>query len=340
MRETADQRRTKAGLELMELRAIDDAGDDLAHIKRLARVHRDHPIQLARLVFRRLRRLHHARGRLGAIEGDCDLTHQRQCVQIVLRQVIGHTGQAGVHVAAAEVLGADHLAGGGLHQRRTTEKNSALVLDDDGLVTHGGHIGAACGARPHHHRHLRDAQRRHIGLVVEDAPEVVAVGEDLILIGQVGTTGIDQVQTRQPVLLRHFLGPQVLLNRHGVVGAALHCGVVAHDHAVDPADAADTGNQASARRVAVVHTQGRQRRQLEKRGAGVKQHLHPVARQQFAARRVTRAGGFAATRGSALDLHAQVVDQGAHGTRIGLEISRTWIELRLDGGHGSVRCLR
>jgi hypothetical protein len=33
---------------------------------------------------------------------------------------------AGVHVGAAQVLGIDHLAGGGLHQRRAAEEDRAL----------------------------------------------------------------------------------------------------------------------------------------------------------------------------------------------------------------------
>jgi hypothetical protein len=36
-------------------------------------------------------------------------------------------GDARMHVAAAEVLGADHFAGGGLHQRRAAEEDRALV---------------------------------------------------------------------------------------------------------------------------------------------------------------------------------------------------------------------
>ncbi len=45
-RKAADQGGAVARLELVELAAIDDAGDDLAHVKRLARVGRDHAIQL------------------------------------------------------------------------------------------------------------------------------------------------------------------------------------------------------------------------------------------------------------------------------------------------------
>ena len=43
-------------------------------------------------------------------------------MHVVLRQVVGYAGQAGVHVAAAQVLGRDDLARGGLDQRRPPRK--------------------------------------------------------------------------------------------------------------------------------------------------------------------------------------------------------------------------
>jgi hypothetical protein len=176
-----------------------------------------------------------------------------QRVGVVLGQVVGHAGDAGVHVAAAQVFGAHHLAGGGLHQRRAAQEDGALVLDDDGLVAHRRHVGAAGGARAHHHGDLRDALGRHVGLVEEDAAEVVAVGEDLVLLGQEGAAGIHQVDARQAVLLGDLLGAQVLLHRHRVVGAALHGGVVGDDHALDAADPADAGDHPGRGRVVVVH---------------------------------------------------------------------------------------
>ena len=50
-----------------------------------------------------------------------------QRMRVVVGEVIGDAGDARVHVAAAEVLGVDHLAGGGLHQRRAAEEDRALV---------------------------------------------------------------------------------------------------------------------------------------------------------------------------------------------------------------------
>ena len=78
---------------------------------------------------------------------------------VVLGQMVGDAGDARMHVAAAEVFGRDHFAGRGLHQRRAAEKDGALVLDDDRLVAHRRHVGAAGGARAHHDGDLRNALR-------------------------------------------------------------------------------------------------------------------------------------------------------------------------------------
>ena len=106
------------------------------------------------------------------------------------------------------------------------------ALHDHALVAHRRHVGAAGRARAHDGRELRDAVGRHARLVVEDAPEVVAVGEDLGLQRQVGAAGIDQVDAREAVLERDLLRAQVLLDRQREVRAALDGRVVGDDHAL------------------------------------------------------------------------------------------------------------
>ena len=226
---------------------------------------------------------------LGVEIGD-DAAGERQRVRVVGRHVVGDAGLARMHVGAAQVLGRDHLAGRGLHQRRAAEEDGALPFDDDGLVAHRRHIGAAGGAGAHHHGDLRNAERGQRRLVVEDAAEVLAVGKHLGLVRQIGAAGIDQIDARQPVLARDLLGAQMLLHRHRIVGAALDGGVVADDHAFAAFDAADAGDQAGAVNGVVVHAEGGERRQLQKRRAGIEQPHHAVAGQQLAARQMTLAG--------------------------------------------------
>ena len=176
-----------------------------------------------------------------------------QGVGVVVGEVVDDPGLAGVHLAAAEVLGADHLAGRRLHQRRTAEEDRALLLDDHGLVRHRRHVGATGGARAHHRRDLRDAVRRQVGLVEEDPAEVLLVREHLVLHRQERAAGVDEVEARQPVRARDLLGAQVLLDGDRVVGAALHRRVVGHHDAVAALDPADAGDDAGAGHRVVVH---------------------------------------------------------------------------------------
>ena len=180
-------------------------------------------------------------------------------VGVVLRIVVGDAGLPGMHVGAAEFLGGDDLAGGGLHQRRPAEEDRALVAHDDALVRHRRHIGAAGGARAHHDRDLRNALRRHLRLVVEDAAEMPLVRENLVLLRQEGAAGIDHVDAGQVVLPRDILGAQMLLHRHRIIGAALDGGVVGDDHAFAARDPADPGDDAGGMHVAAIEAIGGER---------------------------------------------------------------------------------
>ena len=46
---------------------------------------------------------------------------------VVLGEVVGDAGHAGVHFGAAQGFGIDDFAGRGLHQRRAAEEDRALV---------------------------------------------------------------------------------------------------------------------------------------------------------------------------------------------------------------------
>ncbi len=228
--EAGDERRPVARLEGVELRAVDEARDDLVRVDLLAQIERRDPHQLLGRI-ERLDRLHpFDRALRRAIEVADRAARQRQRVRVVARERVGDARHAGVQIAAAEVLGADRLAGRGFHQRRPGEKDRALLLDDDRLVRHRRNIGAARGAGAHDHGDLGDSGRGHARLIVEDAAEVLAVRKHLGLVRQIGAAGIDQIDAGQTVLRRDFLRPQMLLHRHRIVGAALDGRVVGDDH--------------------------------------------------------------------------------------------------------------
>ena len=202
-----------------------------------------------------------------------------------------------MHVGAAEFFRGHHLAGRGLHQRRAAEEDRALVAHDDALVRHRRHIGAAGGAGAHHDGDLRNALRRHLRLIVEDAAEMPLVGKDLVLHRQEGAAGIDHVDAGQIVLPRDILRAQMLLHRHRIIGAALDGGVVGDDDAFAARDAPDAGDDAGGMHVAAIEAVGGQRRQFEKRRAGIDQQVDALARQHLAARGMPLARRLAAAAG-------------------------------------------
>ncbi len=208
MGEAADQGLAVERLELVEPASRRRSGAITSRTSYGVRGSAGHDVVEARGVLERLLDRLRRRGapRPAAERWPTIARTRSQRVRVVVGEVVDDAGDPGVHVAAAELLGGDHLAGGRLHQRRAAEEDRALVLDDDGLVAHRRHVGAAGGARAHHRGDLRDPARRHPGLVVEDPAEVLAVGEDLVLQRQEGAAGVDEVDAGQAVLARRSPG--------------------------------------------------------------------------------------------------------------------------------------
>src|SRR5439155_16113588 len=102
----------------------------------------------------------------------------------------------------------------------------------------------------------------------------------------------DEVDTRQVVLERDLLRPEVLLHRDREVSAALHRRVVADDHALGPRDASDPRDDARAGSFVVVETVRRERGELEERRRGVEKPLDALARQELASGQMLLARAF------------------------------------------------
>ena len=214
-----------------------------------------------------------------------------------------------MQVPATEFLGRHNLAGGGFHQRRPTQEDGALVAHDHRFVTHRRNVGTAGGARPEHSGDLRDTGRAHRRLVEEDAAEVIAVGEHLVLSGQKRPAGVHQVETRQSVLRRDLLSAQMLFDRHRVVGAPFDGRVVGHDHAFPAGYPADAGDDSRPRAFIVVHAIGGQRCNFQQRTARVEQPVDPIPRQQLAAGDVPVPGALRAALRSDGQLVAELRDK-------------------------------
>lgn len=182
---------------------------------------------------------------------------------VVDGKVVRYAGHGGVEGSAAEVFGGDFLACSGFDERRASEENRSLVLDDDGLVAHSGDVGASGGAGAHDYRDLGNTLRAHSGLVEEDPAKVLLIREDVRLVRQVRAAGVHQVYTRELVLLRDCLGAEVFLHRDGVVGSALDGAVVRDDHTVDALDRPDSRDDSSSGNVFTVDVMAGERGELE-----------------------------------------------------------------------------
>ncbi len=182
-----------------------------------------------------------------------------------------------MHLRAAQRLVVGLLTRGHLHQRRATEKNLGLLAHHHRVVAHARHVGATGRGVAEHQGDGGLLGRRATGDVAE---QLAARDEDLLLRGQVRTTGLHQGDRRQAVLLGDLGGTEDLLDRPRVARAALHSRVVGGDQALDALDHPDAGHHARAHRE--VGTPAGQRAELQERRALVDQQLDPLAGQQLA----------------------------------------------------------
>ena len=90
------------------------------------------------------------------------------------------------------------------------------------------------------------------------------VGKHLVLHGEERATGVNEVDARQVVLVGDGLRPNVFLDRHGVVGAALDRGVVRNEQALTAVHHADAGDDPGRVGSPVVEFVGGQRREFQK----------------------------------------------------------------------------
>ena len=146
---------------------------------------------------------------------------------IILGQIIRNARQTCMHIAATQCFCTDNLARCGLDQRGTRQENCSLLFHDNGDIRHRRDIGTTRGAGPHHKGDLWNTLGTHPRLIVKDAAKMIAVWEHLILIGQIGPTAIDHVNTGQIAFLGDFLGAEVFFDGHGVIGATLYRRIIA-----------------------------------------------------------------------------------------------------------------
>ena len=121
-------------------------------------------------------------------------------------------------------------------------------------------------------------------------------GKNVGLEGKKCACGIDQIDTGEPVLLGDLLGPEVLFDGEGIVGAGLNGGVVGHDHALAATDHADARDYARGMGLSVVHLPGGQGAELEEGTVVIDKFFDALAGGHLASGPMAGDGG----RGTAL----------------------------------------
>ena len=148
---------------------------------------------------------------------------------------------------------------------------------------------------------------------------MVAVGKDLVLVGQVRAAAVDQIDAGQAAFLGDLLGAQVLLDRHRVIGAALDRRVIGDDHHVLAMHPPDPGDDPRTGRGPVVQAMRGQRADLQERAAGVQKVRHPFPRGHLAAADMALQRLGAAARNGDLRRLARGLQQGQMRGAVGAE---------------------
>ena len=98
------------------------------------------------------------------------LANARQAIGVVFSHVMRHAADRRVQLRPAQRFGFNHLPGSAFDQVGAAEPHEAHALHHDDHVTQRGQISAACDARTHHGRDLRNAQAAaHDRVVIEDS---------------------------------------------------------------------------------------------------------------------------------------------------------------------------
>ena len=179
--ETTNQGLAVERLELVQTTAVNCPRDDFSNVVALPVVARDDTVEFSWIVKRLLWLLDGPGRRLLAVQVLYDGADYCEGMLVVFGEVVGDAREAGVNLGAAELLRANLFAGRCLDEGGAAEEDRTRPLYYDYLVAHRRHVRSPGRATPHHRGDLGYAPGAHLRLVVEDAPEVLPVGEDLVL---------------------------------------------------------------------------------------------------------------------------------------------------------------
>ena len=318
----------------MEPASVQEARQNLPHVVGLARIGREHPVDLLRRVggILGLRELEiHA---LHAVQVLDDVPHDVERFLFVRRHVVGHAAHARVDLRSAEILRRDLFSGRGLHERGPAEIDGPGAFHDHVLVGHRRDVRAPGGAHAEHGGDLGDSLGGHDRLVVEDPSEMLPVRKHLRLEREEHAPRVDQIDRREPVLERDLLSPDVLPDGDRVVGTPLHRGVVGDDHAFLAGNGSDPGHDARRGDLVLVETGAGERRELQEGRVGIEQPFDPLPHEELPslALELDRLGG--APLPDLVEAAAKVRGQRLVMGSVSLEFGRPGLEVASQNIHG------
>ena len=234
--------------EFMETTTVKDSRENCVHVERLLMVNRDNAVEIRCWVegffwLRKVLRVLFIR--ISHVDILYDSAGKLNGMLFIVCQVVSHSRLVSVEMSATEFFVGDNFACSGLNQRGSTKEDCTLSLNDDDLIRHGRDVGTTSRAGTHYHCNLRDTFGRHSRLIVENLAKMIFVGEDIILLGQEGTSRIYQVNAGQVVLFGNLLRPNVLLHSDRIVSTTLESEVIGNDHALSTVHISDASNNIS-----------------------------------------------------------------------------------------------
>src|SRR5215813_2616879 len=326
-RPAGNQCRAVFRLELLELRSVDDARDHLFDIERNADVGRSYAEQFVNRI-ERLFRIYARRRRFRFEMGD-DFARDPQTIQFVFGQIIRQAGNLRMHLGAAQRLFVNDFASGHLDQRGPAEKDLRLILHHHDVIGHSGQIGAASRRIAEDDRDARYPRLR----AARDLFEACAARhEDFMLNRKIGAGGFDQRDRCEMIRRGDLSQSRVFALADLADRAAFDRRFVGDDQTLAARDKPNAADHAHADEF-VLHPVTGQRRNFEKIGAFVEQHLHALARRQLASRQMALDVLFASAERRFLQFALQPLDAGQIGGVVGAIGFRVFIDERFYRSH-------
>ena len=166
-------------------------------------------------------------------------------------------------------------------------------------------------------------------MIEKYSPEVIFVWKYFVLVGQIGTAGIDQVDAGEVVLTGNVLGAQVFFDADRVIGAALHRRVVGNNDALDSINASDAGDDACPGHIVfAIHVVGGKLGKLKKGRTWIDQQIDTLSGQQFASSLMTCLIALATALFDLFDQGFQIIHQRLHLSGVVSEGVGPGVELR------------